>query len=127
MIFIKLTKLPVMNPRKPMEKRKTFLKILKGPISCQLVTVSIIGGAISAKVDELIAPTREMKRSNLGIAAAKATEKNKFHIIMKDQFCGLHFLMDEWYPKWPLVNCELKFWIIYLSGQIIMGGNCKES
>ena len=34
----------------------------------------IIGGAIKAKVDELIAPTREIKRSNFGIAAAKETE-----------------------------------------------------
>ena len=35
----------------------------------------MIGGAIKAKVDELIAPTREMKRSNFGIAAARVTEK----------------------------------------------------
>ena len=37
----------------------------------------MIGGAIKAKVDELIAPTREMKRSNFGIAAARVTEKEE--------------------------------------------------
>ena len=38
----------------------------------------MIGGAIKAKVDELIAPTREMKRSNFGIAAARVTEKEEY-------------------------------------------------
>ena len=41
----------------------------------------IIGGAIKAKVDELIAPTREIKRSNFGIAAAKETEIWKENVI----------------------------------------------
>ena len=35
----------------------------------------MMGGAIKARVEELTAPTNEMKRSSLGIAAAKATVK----------------------------------------------------
>ena len=34
----------------------------------------MIGGAISAKVEELIDPTRLMNRSSFGIAAASATK-----------------------------------------------------
>ena len=41
------------------------------------MTVSIIGGAIKARVDELTAPTNDMNRSNLGMAAAKETERKK--------------------------------------------------
>ena len=44
------------------------------PIWGQNVTVSMMGGAIKARVDELTAPTSEMNRSNLGMAAAKETE-----------------------------------------------------
>lgn len=65
------------NPRKPSVKRKRFLDTLQADNFSQLVTVSMIGGAIKAKVDELIAPTREMKRSNFGIAAARVTEKEE--------------------------------------------------
>ena len=41
----------------------------------------MMGGAIKAKVEELTAPTNEIKRSSLGIAAAKATkiQKNKIN------------------------------------------------
>ena len=35
-----------------------------------------MGGAISARVEELTAPTNEMNRSNLGIAAANETANN---------------------------------------------------
>ena len=66
------------NPRKPSVKRKRFLDALQAETFPQLVTVSMIGGAIKAKVDELIAPTREMKRSNFGIAAARVTEKEEY-------------------------------------------------
>ena len=37
----------------------------------------MIGGAISAKVEELIDPTRLMNRSSFGIAAASATKKDE--------------------------------------------------
>ena len=37
----------------------------------------MMGGAIKAKVEELTAPTNEMKRSSLGIAAAKATVQKR--------------------------------------------------
>ena len=37
----------------------------------------MIGGAIKANVDELTAPTSEMNRSNLGIAAANETETER--------------------------------------------------
>ena len=37
----------------------------------------MMGGAIKARVEELTAPTNEMKRSSLGIAAAKATVKKR--------------------------------------------------
>ena len=50
---------------------------LNFPQSGQFVTVSIMGGAISARVEELTAPTSEINRSIFGIAAARATvEKN---------------------------------------------------
>ena len=81
MIFIKLTKLPVKNPKKPIKKRIEFLNIRPFPIVCQLVAVSMIGGAIKANVDELTAPTREMNRSNLGIAAANETETERNEIF----------------------------------------------
>ena len=77
-----LTKVPVTNPRNPIRNKNAFLIILKHPISCQFVIVSIIGGAIKAKVDELIAPTREIKRSNFGIAAARETEILKNSIVV---------------------------------------------
>jgi hypothetical protein len=35
--------------------------------------VSMMGGAMRANVDELTAPTREMKRSRRGMAAPRAT------------------------------------------------------
>ena len=40
----------------------------------------MIGGAISAKVEELIDPTRLMNRSSFGIAAASATKKDEKNI-----------------------------------------------
>ena len=51
----------------------------------------MMGGAIKAKVEELTAPTKEMKRSSFGIAAAKATVKKggKYHINMP------HFLKNN--------------------------------
>ena len=39
----------------------------------QKVTVSMIGGAMRANVDELTAPTKEMNRSRRGMAAPSAT------------------------------------------------------
>ena len=77
-MFFILTKLPVRNPRNPRVNRKIFLHNLhlNFPIWGQKVTVSIMGGAISARVEELTAPTNEMNRSNLGIAAANETANN---------------------------------------------------
>ena len=62
-----------------MVKRNTFRhsRHFNLPIWGQKVTVSMMGGAIKARVEELTAPTNEMKRSSLGIAAAKATVKKK--------------------------------------------------
>ena len=37
----------------------------------------MIGGAISAKVEELIDPTKLINRSSFGIAAASATKKDE--------------------------------------------------
>ena len=75
MMFMMLTKLPVTNPRKPTTKRNTFLISLhlNLPQSGQNVTVSIIGGAIKAKVEELTAPTKDINKSICGMAAASAT------------------------------------------------------
>ena len=42
----------------------------------------MMGGAIKAKVEELTAPTKEMKRSSLGIAAAKATVQKRGNIYI---------------------------------------------
>ena len=74
-MFCTLTKVPVTNPKKPTVNKKTFLSSLhlNFPQSGQFVTVSIIGGAIRAKVEELTAPTSEISRSIFGIAAARAT------------------------------------------------------
>ncbi len=48
-------------------------------MSGQWVTVSMIGGAKRASVEELTAPTKDMKRSSFGMAAPKATKmKNKY-------------------------------------------------
>ena len=41
----------------------------------------MIGGAISAKVEELIDPTRLMNRSSFGIAAASATKTYEIKIL----------------------------------------------
>ena len=41
----------------------------------------MIGGAISAKVEELIDPTRLMNRSSFGIAAASATKTHEIKIL----------------------------------------------
>lgn len=43
----------------------------------QNVTSSMIGGKMIARVDEDIAPTSEIKRPMLGIAAARITERQK--------------------------------------------------
>ena len=48
----------------------------------------MIGGAISAKVEELIDPTRLMNRSSFGIAAASATKKDEKNIRT---FCLIHY------------------------------------
>ena len=69
-----LTKLPVKNPKKPIMNKKMFLANRSFPISSQFVIESMIGGAINANVDELTAPTNEINKSNLGMAAARATE-----------------------------------------------------
>ena len=55
----------------------------------------MIGGAISAKVEELIDPTRLMNRSSFGIAAASATKTYEIKILEHYfQFikCALAFL-----------------------------------
>ena len=77
MMFLMLTKLPVKKPKNPMTKSKKFRASRNFPISCQLVTESIIGGAINARVEELTAPTSEINKSNLGMAAARPTEIQK--------------------------------------------------
>ncbi len=43
------------------------------PVSGQKRTVSMKEGASRARVEELAAPTREMNRSSLGMAAARPT------------------------------------------------------
>ena len=78
-MFRKLTKLPAMNPTKPRQNKNAFLNISIDPYfedfsSLQYVRVCIIGGAIKAKVEELIDPTKLMNKSSFGIAAAIATE-----------------------------------------------------
>lgn len=75
-----LTKEPVRKPRNPTMKRKTLRAILHLVASDQLVTESMIGGAIKASVDELTAPTREMNRSNFGMAAASETRGSNLYI-----------------------------------------------
>ena len=59
----------------PTEKRPTFCQSLHLylPMSGQKTMVSMTGGAIRAKVEELAAPTNDMNRSNLGIIAANIT------------------------------------------------------
>ena len=83
MIFSMLTKLPAINPTKPKTKRNKFLKRRNFPDgfvvnSSQYVRVCMMGGAINANVEELIEPTKLMNKSSLGIAAASATEIEKY-------------------------------------------------
>ena len=87
-MFCTLTKVPVTKPKKPTVNRKMFLMSfhLNFPQSGQFVTVSIMGGAIRAKVEELTAPTSEISRSIFGIAAARATVENKF--LVKNKSMG---------------------------------------
>ena len=83
-MFDKLTKPPAINPTKPRAKRNTFRTIRNWPndehfSSLQYVRLCIIGGAIKANVEELIEPTKLIKRSSFGIAAAIATKKEKMN------------------------------------------------
>lgn len=79
MMFLMLMKLPVMKPRKPTRNRKILRESLSLPISGQNVTVSRMGGAIKARVEELTAPTKDMNRSSFGMAAARPTaHKTRF-------------------------------------------------
>ena len=57
----------------------------------------MMGGAIKAKVEELTAPTKEMKRSSFGIAAAKATVKKrgKYHINNMPHFLKNNLTCNE--------------------------------
>ena len=73
---------------KPRRNRKQFLTSLAIPAaprnSFQLATVSITVGAINASVEELAAPTNEMNKSSLGIAAANPTEiKMRLKVVNK--------------------------------------------
>ena len=94
-MFCTLTKVPVTKPKKPTVNRKMFLMSfhLNFPQSGQFVTVSIMGGAIRAKVEELTAPTREISRSIFGIAAARATEEEIF--LVKNELMGKYITIDH--------------------------------
>ena len=79
-MLLKLTKLPAINPTKPRQNRNTFLNISIFPSvellrSVQYVRLCMIGGAIKAKVEELIEPTKLINKSSFGIAAAIATKR----------------------------------------------------
>ena len=80
MMFCTLTAVPARKPTKPTMKRKPLRKtvstFLVPFMSSQKVMVWMTVGAIRASVDELAAPTNEMKRSSLGMAAAKPTERS---------------------------------------------------
>jgi hypothetical protein len=65
----------VRKPRNPRLKRVTFLKSLFQEHLSPCVTVSITERVIIAKVELQTAPTRDIKRSSLGIAAARANVK----------------------------------------------------
>ena len=68
-----------------MVKRNTFRhsRHFSFPICGQKVTVSMMVGAIKAKVEELTDPTNEINRSSLGTAAAKATKTMNERILVK--------------------------------------------
>ena len=68
-----------------MVKRNTFRhsRHFIFPICGQKVTVSMMVGAIKAKVEELTDPTNEINRSSLGTAAAKATKTMNERILVK--------------------------------------------
>ena len=78
-----LTKLPVKKPTKPITNRNKFLNSLHLylPQSGQNVTVSMMGGAIKANVEELTAPTNEINRSIFGMAAASATVNRRKKVV----------------------------------------------
>ena len=67
-----LTYDPVTNPKKPRINRHRFLKALDQEHLSPCVTVSKIAGAINANVELDTAPTKDINKSSLGIAAAKA-------------------------------------------------------
>jgi len=71
-MFLTLTNVPVMNPIKPIVKISKFFSIIHFEHSLPFVIVSITGGAMRARVELEMEPTKEMKRSSLGIAAARA-------------------------------------------------------
>ena len=48
--------------------------------SLQYVRLWIIGGAINARVEELIEPTKLINKSSFGMAAASATENKNYTI-----------------------------------------------
>ena len=78
MIFFSESAVPVAKPANPTTKIPAFLsrKSIPAPTlySSQKSKLSIKGGASRASVEELKAPTREMKMSRRGISAANATE-----------------------------------------------------
>ena len=83
----------------------------------------MIGGAISAKVEELIDPTRLMNRSSFGIAAASATKKDEKNI--KSLFLIHLFAVSVIFSS--VINLHVKRTIEYRRTNSAVNCHCSDT
>ena len=82
----------------------------------------MIGGAISAKVEELIDPTRLMNRSSFGIAAASATKTYEIKILEHYfQFITVSLIFSSF------INLHVKRTIEYRRTNSAVNCHCSET
>ena len=85
----------------------------------------MIGGAISAKVEELIDPTRLMNRSSFGIAAASATKTYEIKILEHYFQFIIHIIIVADFNLF--INLHVKRTIEYRRTNSAVNCHCSET